>query len=396
MGPPLKGVRIIDLTQFEAGTSCTQALAWLGADVIKVESPGKGDPGRKVDPDKPDVDSPYFLLLNSNKRSITLNLKTDKGKEIFFDLVKMGDVVVENLAPGTLERLGLGYDVLRRINPRIVLGRIKGFGTYGPYSKYKCFDQIAQSTGGAYSVNGSPDGPPMPNNISMGDTGTGYHTALGILAALYGRDRTGEGQVVEVAMQEAVVNLSKIGMMGYYNDPHANPRKRKVFAPSRLYRCSPGGVNDYAYIECEIGEHLWSTLLHLIGRDDLIEDDRYATPKARAQRVAEVDEIVESWTMKHTKYEVMHILGSGGIPVGACLDARDIHTDPHLLERGMIVTIDHPKRGRFTLPGSPIKTDSPVEVTPAPLLGQHTHQVLGELLGYSETQLEELTSQGVT
>ena len=402
MGQALDGVRVLDLTQFEAGTTCTQALAWLGAEVIKVESPGKGDPGRRSSASNTGidgVDSYYFIILNCNKKSISLNLKSEKGKEIFFDLLKQADVVAENMAPGTLERLGLAYDVLSSVNPRVILIRVKGFGTYGPYSQYKAFDQIAQATGGTYSTNGYPDGPPLPISTSFGDIGTGYHAALGVTAALYQRDRTGRGQQIEVAMQDAMVNFARVGMMGYYKNPDTNLRLayHQTTAPSWVYKCDPGGHDDYAYVYAgDQPADMWDKLLTTIGRDELIGDERYSTSEARGERREEVNQIVEDWTQKYTKHEVMDILGKAGVTVGACLNAKDIHSDPHLLERGMIVTIDHPAIGEFTLPGSPIQmSDSQLTVTAAPLLGQHTSQVLGDLLGYSEKDIKALESGGV-
>ncbi len=400
MGQALEGIRVIDLTQWEAGTSFTQALAWLGADVIKVEAPGRGDPGRVATRDKPDMDSPYFLTLNSGKRSITLNLKSEKGKEVFFELVKRADVVAENQGPGTLERLGLGYDVLSKVNPRIILGRVKGFGTYGPYSSYKSFDMIAQATGGSYATNGEPDGPPMPVGTSIGDIGTGYHAALGVTAALLQRERTGRGQVVEVSMQDAVVNFGRVAMMWYHHNPDGVLRKGSSgwgTSPSRLYRCKPGGPDDYCYVYAtESVADSWNRLLEVMGREDLKGDERYATGELRFQRREEVDGIVEEWTMKHTKYEVMNTLAQAGVVAGACLNAKDLFSDPHLIERGMIATVDHPQRGEWTIFGSPIKmSDSPTQVTAAPLLGQHTGEVLADLLGYSEEQVDSLRQEGV-
>ena len=399
-GKALSGIRVIDLTQWEAGTSFTQALAWLGADVIKVESPGRGDPGRVATRDKPNIDSPYFMILNSNKRSITLNLKTEKGKEIFFDLVRNADVVAENQGPGTLERLGLGYEVLSEINPRIILGRVKGFGTWGPYSGYKSFDMIAQATGGSYATNGEPDQPPMPNGTSIGDIGTGYHAALGVTAALLQRERTGKGQVVEVAMQDSVFNFSRVALMWYYHDPDAVARKGGDgwgAAPSRMYRCKPGGLDDYCYVYAtESISDSWNSLLRIMGREDLIGDERYATAELRFQRKDEVDALVEDWTSQHTKYEVMNTLASQGVVAGAVLNGKDLFSDPHVEARGMLATMEHPDRGEWKMIGSPIKlSDSPTEITAAPLLGQHTAEVLNEILGYSEEQVQALEKDGV-
>ncbi len=409
MGQALKDVRVVDLTQYEAGTSFTQALAWLGADVIKVEAPGRGDPGRVLSTDKPGLDSPYFLILNSNKRSITLDLKREKGKEVFLEMVKRADVVAENQGPGTLERLGLGYEVLEKTNPRIILGRVKGFGTYGPYSSYKCFDMIAQAAGGSYSTTGFADGPPMAPGPTFGDIGTGYHAALGVTAALYQRERTGKGQVVEVAMQDAVVNFSRVAMMGYYHNPDEVLRVKKGNRngvnystewdppPNGLYQCKPGGADDYAYVfALDSPSDMWPRLLKVIGREDLIGDERYENGDARREHVNEVNEIIEEWTIKCTKHDVMKILGEAGLVVGACLNAKDIHSDPHLLERGMIVTYKHPDRGTFTAPGSPIKlSDSPTEVTAPPLLGQHTREVLKEVLEYSDEQVDTLEREDI-
>ncbi|MFQ5874708.1 MAG: CaiB/BaiF CoA transferase family protein, partial [Dehalococcoidia bacterium] len=333
MGQALEDVRVLDLTHFEAGPTCTQALAWLGAEVIKIEPPGRGDPARFSSPDTPSLDSYYFIILNCNKSSITLNLKSDRGKEVFFELVKKADVVAENQGPGALERLGLAYDVLSRVNPRIILVRVKGFGTDGPYSGYKAFDMIAQATGGSYCTNGREDGPPMVFPVTIGDIGTGYHAALGVVSALYQRERTGKGQVIEVSMQEAVVNFSRVAMMRYYEDPGANPRRNITWGltPAGLYKCKPGGRDDYAYIfAAEPPFGVWDKLLQAIGREDLIGDERYATATARFERRDEVDPIIEGWTMQHTKHEVMRILGEVGVPTGACLNAREIHTDPHL------------------------------------------------------------------
>ena len=401
MGTALDGVRVIDLTQFEAGTTCTQALAWLGADVIKVEAPGRGDPGRKVRDDGKGFDSYYFMTLNSNKKSITLDLKTEEGKLIFFDLIKKGDIVAENMGPGTLERLGLGYDVLSKINPRIILARVKGFGTYGPYSDYKSFDMIALTTGGAVAMTGEPGGPPLLPGVTAGDIGTGYHTALGIMAALWQREKTGKGQEVEVSMQDAVVNFTRVTMHGYYYDkevPDRRGRSSPGSAPCDLFKCKPGGKDDYVYLYINgiIGQRVWDDFLRLIEREDLIADPRFATNEARVTNNDELTRIIEEWASNHDKHEVMRLMGEIGVTAGALLNAEDIHSDPHLLEREMIVTIDHPQRGEFTFPGNPIKlSDSPTNVEPSPLLGQHTEQVLSEVLGYDGDHIGRLKEAGV-
>lgn len=400
MGKALEGIRVIDLTQFEAGTSCTEMLAWLGADVIKVEEPTKGDPGRYGNTDTPGVDSGYFINLNANKRSITLDLKQERGKEIFFDLVKQGDVVAENLAPGTLERLGLGYDKLSDVNPKIVLARVKGFGTYGPYAEYKSFDMIAQAAGGSMTVTGLPDGPPIRPGSTIGDTGTGIHAAVGILAALWQRQATGKGQVVEVAMQDAVVNFTRVAMCNFNETHTARPRSsngQPGIPGSRTYRCKPGGTDDYVYIAAGPRRlNLWLPLIRAIGGEELASDPHYSDPTWCMENVDMLDEIIEKWTMERTKSEVFHILGKAGVPCGPTLNAEDIYSDPHLEERDMIITLEHPKRGPFMMPGCPIKLDdSPVEPTIAPLLGQHTDEVLSEVLGFEEKDLVDLREQHV-
>ena len=400
MSRALENIRVIDLTQYEAGTSCTESLAWMGADVIKVEQPDGGDPGRRARADLPDVDSYYFILLNANKRSVTLNLKKPKGKELFLELVRRGDVVAENVAPGTLERLGLGYDVLSGVNPRVILTRLKGFGTFGPYAQYKSFDMIAQATGGAMAFTGFPGGVPLNAGVTIGDTGSGIHAAFGVMAALWQRERTGKGQVVEVSMQDTVVNFSRIKMREYYENGKSPGRSGNATprtAPGDIYRCKPGGPDDYVYIYCQpVREHMWDAFLIIMGREDLIDHPDWTNPVWRGQQKDRVDKMVEEWTMQHTKHEVMRILGEGGIPCGAVLNAEDIHNDPHLQERGMITTMRHPVRGSFKVPSFPVLLDdSPVEMKPAPLLGQHNAEVYSELLGLSEDDLGKLKSEAI-
>src|SRR6266849_1301601 len=343
MGKALAGVTVLDLTQYEAGTSCTEMLAWLGADVIKVEEPKMGEQGRWRNTDKPGIDSYYFMLLNANKRSITLNLKSDRGKEIFIDLVKKVDVLSENYSLGTLESLGLGYDRLREINPALIYLTIKGFGTYGPYSKYKSFDMIAQAAGGAMALTGFPGSLPLKPGPTIGDTGTGIHAACGVLAAYIQRLRTGKGQKVEVAMQEAVLNYVRVPMMDtYLTDRPTKRRGNRLGAGpvGDIFKCSPGGPNDFVYLYCS-NEEMWRTLWNTI-------------------------------------------------------DRRDLLNDPHLRERGMIVTVDHPVRGKFTMPGCPVKLDdSPADITSAPLLGQHNREIYAAMMGFKDDDLELLKQQGV-
>ena len=401
MGNALEGIKVIDLTQFEAGTSCTEALAWMGADVIKVEEPKQGDPGRRSRTDIAGVDSFYFILLNLNKRSVTLNLRTETGKSMFLDMVRQGDIVAENMAPGAMERLGLGYDVLKEVNPRIILARIKGFGTSGPYSDYKAFDMIAQATGGAMTMTGFPGSPPLKPGPTIGDTGTGLHAAIGILSALWQREKSGRGQVVEVAMQECVMNFCRPRLRSYYETGEAvdRPGNRVVGGgvPGDIYKCNPGGQDDYCYIYTQpVRPHMWDALLKVIGREDLIDDPNYSNPQWRMDNVDEVNQLIEDWTMQHTKYEVMHLLGDAGVPAGATLNAVDLHQDPQLIERGMIAEIEHQKRGTLRLAGCPIKlSDSPTEVTTSPLLGEHNAEVFREFFNYSEEDLAKLKEEQV-
>ena len=398
MGKALEGIRIIDLTQFEAGTSCTELLAWLGADVIKVEEPTHGDPGRYTNTDTPGVDSGYFINLNSNKRSITLDLKQPRGRDICLELVKQGDVVAENLAPGTLERLGLGYDVLSEVNPRIVLARVKGFGTYGPYAQYKSFDMIAQATGGSMAVTGWPDDPPTRPGATIGDTGTGIHAAVGILAALWQRQVTGKGQVVELSMQDAVVNLTRVAMCNFNETHKSRPRagnNTSGMPGTRTYRCKPGGPDDYVYLAAMPRRlNLWLPLIRAMGGEELADDPNYSNIDWIIEHTDALNEMIEAWTMERTKSEVFHILAKAGVPCGPTLNAEDIYSDPQLAAREMIMTLEHPVRGPFMMPGCPIKmSDSPTELTIAPTLGQHTDEVLRETLDLGQEELKELREQ---
>jgi formyl-CoA transferase len=398
MEKALAGVTALDLTQYEAGPSCTEMLAWLGADVIKVEEPKMGEQGRWRVTEKPGVDSYYFMLLNANKRSVTLNLKSQRGRQIFIDLVKHVDIVSENFTLGTMEGFGLGFDRLREINPRLIYLTVKGFGTYGPYSKYKSFDMIAQAAGGAMAITGFPGSPPLKPGPTIGDTGTGLHAACGVIAALFQRERTGKGQKVEVAMQDAVLNYVRVPMMGTYLTGKPTPRVGNRLGAGPLgdiFKCAPCGPNDYVYLYCSNLE-MWHTLFATIGRPEIADDPRFIDRKERRNNIEALTQIVEDWTATRTKQEVMKIMGEAGVPCGAVLDSVELLNDPHLREREMVVTIDHPVRGKFTMPGCPVKLeDSPVEVKSAPLLGQHNAEVYRQMLGLGDTDLEELKQQGI-
>jgi formyl-CoA transferase len=401
MSKALDGIRVIDFTHDQAGPACTQMLAWLGADVIKIERPPGGDRARRLwYSDRPDLDSYFFLLLNSNKRSTVINLKTEEGKEIARRLVREADVVAENLGPGVMERLGLGYEAVKAINPRAIYASVKGFGSFGPYSGFKCFEMIAQATSGAMSVTGFPDGPPAVTGVNVGDAGTGMHLTIAILAALVQRQATGRGQLVEVAMQEAVLNITRVKFTPTLSTGRPLERmgnRSASGAYADLVRCAGAGVNDYVYLMLPPDNaEPFEALVQIIGRDDLRTDARFSTPPARASHIEDLTAVIEGWTMKRDKHEVMRAFAGRGIPCGAVLDTAEILADPHLRERGMVFDLEHPTRGRFAMIGSPIRlSDSPIEVSPAPLFGEHTEEVLRTLGGYSADDMQRLRVKGV-
>jgi len=411
MSKALEGIRILDMTHVQLGPSCTQLMGWMGADVIKVEIPGRGDITRGQLRDVPDADSLYFTILNCNKRSITLNTKTEKGKAIFRKLIETCDVLVENFAPGALDRQGFTWEAIREINPRIIYASGKGFGQ-GPYQDCKAYETVAQATGGSMSTTGWDDGPPTSTGAQIGDSGTGVHLLAGILAALYQREKTGRGQRVEVAMQDSVLNLCRVKLRDqqrlahgplreypqYPNKPFGDvvPRSGNASGggqPGEAVRCKPGGPNDYIYVI--IQPQVWEPLMKIVQREDLIKHPDFATPEARLPHLDECFEIVESWTRQHTKFEVMKILNEHDIPCGPILDIKELMEDESLAERGMIVEVEHPGRGKFRTVGCPINlSDSPVDVKRPPLLGEHTDEVLRDLLGLSEAEVSAARSEG--
>ncbi len=398
----LAGVRIVDFTQFEAGPSCTEALAWMGAEVVKIENPNLGDPGRRRQPGKPDTDPYYFHVFNANKKSIALNLKSPRGLALVKDLLRKADVCVENFAPGTIERLGLGYDVVRELNPGIIYASVKGFGEGSPYEKNLAFDMIAQACGGTFSVTGDPDGPPTRPGISLGDTGTGMTMAITIASALYKRQKTGQGRRLQVAMQDAIMHYMRINFatQGLTGKPAQRGGSKVVGvnnAPMGLYPCKPGGPNDYVYIMTSRAnpEH-WDRLLKLMGREDLLGDPRYATPAHRVEREAEVDAIISAWTRQHTKHEAMTAVGNVGVPAGAVLDTMELQNDPTFEQRGIMQTIHHPTHGDFKMPAWPVRIDGkPPALVTSPVLGQHTGAVLQSWLGMNAGEVEALRGDGV-
>ncbi len=393
----LSGMRVLDLTQFEAGTTCTQFLGWLGADILKIEPPG-GEQSRRNRPEVPGLDAMFFLVFNSNKRSVTIDLKQPAGKALFLRLVEKADVVVENFAPGLMERLGLDYERLRATNPRIIVARIKGFGLSGPYHEYKSFDMIAQAMGGVMSVTGFADREPVRCGAAIGDTGTGVHAAGAIMAAYIQRQRTGQGQLVEVAMQEVVANFLRGRYVDHYRDGKPSMRKDNEIAggvPGGAYLCAPGGPNDYAYIYVQpMNTDMWRDFATAIGREDLLADPRYESAKARWEHRDTLNALVREWTGARTKHEVMETLGKAGVPCGATLDTAEILDDPHLNARGQVHTIEHKTRGRFRLPGCPVRLSaSEAPTSPPPLAGEHTAEVLAEVLGLSASEVDDLRTQ---
>jgi formyl-CoA transferase len=399
----LAGIRVVDFTQFEAGPSCTEALAWLGAEVVKIENPGLGDPGRRLQKGKPDNDPWYFHQFNANKRSVTLNLKSPRGLEIVRSLLKKADVTVENMAPGTIDRLGLGYEEVKKINPGIIYCQVKGFGAGSPYEKSLAFDMIAQAAGGMTSTTGYGDRAPVKPGTSFGDTGTGMLMAISILGALFKRAQTGQGRLLQVAMQDAMVHYMRVPFTRTQVSGKAVQREgtdRSVkggLVPNALYPCKPGGPNDYVYVFCSRAnpEH-WQRLLTVIGREDLKGDARYETQAARTERPAEVDEIIAAWTRQHTKEECMKLIGAAGVPAGAVFDTLELMNDPSLAERGIMQTIDHPTTGKVKMPAWPVRFDGkPVQVKPSPMLGQHVDEVLASWLSMSAQDVAALRKEGI-
>jgi formyl-CoA transferase len=397
MSQALKGIRVIDMTHNQAGPACAQMLAFLGADVIKLEEPKAGDVARTVHADKKGSDSLFFLLFNANKKSLTLNLKTDEGKRLFKQVIGQSDVLIENFGPGAMERLGLGWEVLKELNPRLIYATIKGFGSYGPYAGFKSYEPVAQAMGGAMSVTGFPENPPTLVLPAIGDSGTGMQMAIGILAALQQRHNTGRGQHVEVSMQDAVVNIIRVSLRDHQRqgkpmERHGNQLGHTV--PGTTYPCAPGGPNDHVLIFCQ--QQMWKPMCGAMGRPGLADDPRFATADARWENRAVLEPIIEEWTRSHTKHEVMTMLGDAGVPCGACQDTGEVLADPHLKAREMIVDVDYPTRGTYQTVGCPVKlSDSPAEITRPPLLGEHTDELLAALCGADPDQVRRLREGGV-
>jgi formyl-CoA transferase len=407
MTKALEGVRVLDMTHVQAGPTGTQILAWMGADVIKVELPGRGDITRGQLQDVKGADSLYFTMLNSNKRSITINMKTKAGKAAIERLIKSCDILAENFGPGVLDRAGFTWEHIHKLNPRMIYASIKGFGP-GPFVDCKAYENVAQCMGGAASTTGWDDGPPTVTGAQIGDSGTGLHMVIGILGALHHRTHSGKGQRVEVAMADSVLNLCRVKMRDQQRLAHgplpeypnkefgdAVPRAGNASGggqPGAALRCAPGGPNDYAYVI--IQPPCWAPLMKLCGREELIDDPGWATPAARLPKIPECFAIIEKWTMTKTKMEVMAILNDVDVPCGPILSTKDIYEDQALYDREMLVRLDHPTRGPYVQVGMPINLhDSPPEHRRAPLLGEHTDEILG-WLGYDAGEIKAMHDDG--
>jgi formyl-CoA transferase len=413
MAKALDGVRILDFTHVQSGPTCTQLLAWLGADVIKVERPGVGDITRGQLRDLPDVDSLYFTMLNHNKRSITIDSKHPKGKEVLEALVRSCDVLVENFAPGVLDRMGLTWEHVQRLNPRMIMASIKGFGP-GPYEDCKVYENVAQCAGGAASTTGFDDGPPLVTGAQIGDSGTGLHLALGIVSALYQRTRTGRGQKVLAAMQDGVLNLCRVKLRDQQRLAHgplkeypqypngkfgdAVPRAGNSSGggqPGWILKCKGWESDPNAYIYFITQAPVWAEICKVIGREEWINHPDYATPDARLPRLKEIFATIEEWTMTKTKFEAMEILNKRDIPCGPILSMKEIAEEPSLRKTGTVVEVDHPTRGKYLTVGNPIKMSaSPTEVTRSPLLGEHTQEILRDVLKFDENLIREIQESG--
>ncbi|MEX1081638.1 MAG: formyl-CoA transferase [Halofilum sp. (in: g-proteobacteria)] len=413
MGQALEGVKILDFTHVQSGPTCTQLLAWFGADVIKVERPGVGDITRGQLRDIPDADSLYFTMLNGNKRSITLDTKKDEGKEVLTELIKQCDVLVENFAPGALDRMGFTWERIQEINPKMIVASIKGFGP-GPYAECKVYENVAQCAGGSASTTGFEDGPPTVTGAQIGDSGTGLHLALGIVTALYQRTHSGRGQKVSAFMQDGVLNLCRVKLRDqqrlergplkeYPQYPHgefgdAVPRAGNASGggqPGWTLKCKGWETDPNAYLYFICQAPVWENICKVIGKDEWITDENYATADARLPRLKEVFDTIEEWTMQKDKFEAMRILNDYDIPCGPILSMKELAEDKSLRDNQTIVEVDHPSRGKYLTVGNPIKlSDNQVDVTRSPLLGEHTDDVLSNVLKFDAQRISQIKESG--
>ena len=412
MSKALEGVKILDMTHVQSGPTCTQLLAWFGADVLKVERPGVGDATRGQLQDIPDVDSLYFTMLNANKRSITLNTKSDEGKAIFTKLIEHCDVMVENFAPGALDRMGFSWEQIQEINPRMIYASVKGFGP-GPYEDCKVYENVAQCTGGAASTTGELDGMPLVTGAQIGDSGTGLHLALGIVTALYQRNQSGRGQRVTCAMQDGVLNLCRVKLRDQQRLTHgplteypqypngefgeAAPRAGNASGggqPGWIVKCKGWETDPDAYIYVIAQAAAFEGLAKEIGHEDWLEDPEWKTPIARLPKLDHMFSEIEKWTMTKTKFEAMDILNPLNVPCGPILSMKELAEEESLRETGTVVEVDHPERGKYLTVGNPIKlSDSPAEVARSPLLGEHTDEIMAEL-GYGADEIAAAKNSG--
>jgi len=401
----LDDITVLSCEQFEAGTTCTELLAFLGAEVIMVETPGRGQPGRWQMTEKPGIDAFYHIYLNMNKKSITLNLSQPKGVEIFKEMAKKVDIVFDNLGPGTMDRLGIGYEALKEVNPKLVVGTVKGFGE-GPYEKYYVFDMIAQAMGGAYGLTGWPDKPPTMPGSTLGDTGTGMYAFGALLAALHYRDVTGEGQFVEVGMADNSLSFNRvpIALRQAEGDQmfQGAPVKRvgnsmPGIAPHGCYRTVDSDTTDNYIVIHVVNEEQWNTLVRTIGKEELIGDDRFKDAASRWENCEVVDQMIEDWTSKRTARNAFQTLAEAGVPAGITLTTSQVMNDPHLLARKSVVELDHPHRGRYkTLGCVPRLSDSPADYyRHGPLLGESNEVVYAKLMGYNIADLAKLREEGI-
>ncbi|MEE4237829.1 MAG: formyl-CoA transferase [Anderseniella sp.] len=410
----LKGVKVLDFTHVQSGPTCTQLLAWLGADVIKVERPGVGDATRGQLRDVPNADSLYFTMLNHNKRSLTLDSKNAKGKEVLEKLVRSCDVLVENFAPGALDRMGLTWERIQELNPRMIYASVKGFGP-GPYEECKVYENVAQCAGGSASTTGFLDGPPTVTGAQIGDSGTGLHLAFGILAALYQRTHSGKGQRVLAAMQDGVLNLCRVKLRDQQRLAHGPLKEYTQFGqgipfgdavpragndsgggqPGKILKCKGWETDPNAYTYFITQAAVWEKVCDLIGEPGWKTDPGYATPGARLDKLEAIFDRIEQWTMTKTKFEVMNLCNPLDIPVGPILSMKEIAEDMSLRETGTVVEVDHPERGKYLTVGMPVKlSDSPADVKRSPLLGEHNEEILAEVLGYSADEIEAIRASG--